>query len=54
MVCKPEIALRELDVTRVLPGFTTNYTFRRNVRSVSSFSGSVAGSQGLGTGHRLR
>src|SRR5215469_962199 len=24
--CKPEIALTELDVTRVLPGFTTNYT----------------------------
>jgi len=31
--------LGEFDVTKVLPGFTTNYTFRRNVRWVSSLSG---------------
>ena len=43
-----------LDVTRVLREFTTNYTFQRDVRSVSSFSGSVAGSFGVGAGHRLR
>jgi hypothetical protein len=36
-----------LDVTRVLREFTTNYTFQRNVRSVSSFSGSVTGSFGV-------
>jgi hypothetical protein len=43
-----------LDVTRVLREFTTNYTFQRDVRPVSSFSGSVTGSFGVGAGHRLR
>jgi hypothetical protein len=46
--------LGELDVTRVLREFTTNYTFQRDVPSVSSFSGIVTGSFGLSAGHRLR
>ena len=46
--------LGELDVTRILREFTTDYTFQRDVRSVSSFSGSVTGSFGLSAGHRLR
>jgi hypothetical protein len=43
-----------LDVTRVLREFTTNYTFQRDVRSISSFSGIVTGSFGWSAGQRLR
>ena len=46
--------LGELDVTRVLREFTTNYTFQRDVPSVSSFSGIVTGSFGWSAGQRLR
>jgi hypothetical protein len=46
--------LGELDVTRVLREFTTNYTFQRDVPSVSSFSGIVTGGFGWSAGQRLR